>query len=177
MEVINERKNKLVEKLSSEYALNHISMEEYERLIEYSQKVETDKELKILEKLIDENTSVETNTRREINIGNIEKNYFTFLSSRKTTGPIVSANISNVLGDHKIYLNEDDLIEDETTLNISSVLGSVVIYLPDNVEVVCRVIPILGDVTIKDQFRNKGSRKKLILNGSVILGDLKVKPK
>jgi hypothetical protein len=49
---IEDRKEKITEELSRQYSLNKISMEEYERLIEYSHKIETEKELMILEKIV-----------------------------------------------------------------------------------------------------------------------------
>jgi len=50
--VFEERKNKIVKKMPTEYALNHMSLEEYERLIKYSSDIETERELQILEKII-----------------------------------------------------------------------------------------------------------------------------
>ena len=54
--VVEERKDKLVEKLSTQYSLSQISMEEYERLVKYSQEIETEKELTIFEKIIEEHS-------------------------------------------------------------------------------------------------------------------------
>lgn len=175
MEILEERKQKITEKLSSQYSLNHISLEEYERLVEYSQKIETEKELNILEKIVNGNSPAETNYNKTI-LENIEKNYFTILSSRVTSGPLLSGTITNILGDHKIYLNEEDLINDETTLVVSVILGSVVIFVPDNVVVTCNAVPLLSDISMKN-IKNNGYGKKLIIKGSVILGDIKVKTK
>lgn len=175
MQVLEERKHKITEKLSSQYSLNYISLDEYERLVEYSQKIETEKELNILEKIVNSNNPEETKYNKAI-LENIEKNYFTLLSSRKTSGPLLSGMITNILGDHKIYLNEEDLINDETTLIVSIILGSVIIYVPDNVYVTCNAVPLLSDISIKDNNKN-GYGKKLIIKGSVILGDIKIKTK
>ena len=175
LETIEDKKNKIVEKLSSKYSLNHISLEEYERLIEYSHKIETDKELIILERIADGYNFVDKNDDKKIIFDDIAKDHVTILASRKTSGPIVSGSIKNILGTHKMLINEEDLIEDETVLNFNVILGEVVIYVSDNVDVICRIIPILSDIKIKDKHRNKGGRKRIILEGRVILGDIKIK--
>jgi len=175
---LDERKNKIAEKLSSQYAVNHISIEEYERLVEYSQKIETNKEMTILEKIVDGYTPESNNEKKTIpvNTDNIEKNFANILSSRSMSGPMVDSNISSILGDLKITLNESDLINQETTLNVSVILGSVKIIVPDNVNVVCDAIPILGDVSIKGN-KNKGYGKNLKIKGAVILGEIRVRNK
>jgi len=176
-EIIEDKKNKIVERLSSEYSQNNISLEEYERLIEYCHKIETDKELIILEKIIEENNSVPKNNE-QINSYNINaRNYSTILSSRKITGLLSNENIVNILGETKIYLNEEDFVGNETVLNILVILGEIKIYVPENVEVICNVFPILGDMSIREKQKDIGRSKKLILTGNVILGEIKVKTK
>ncbi|MCL2209666.1 MAG: cell wall-active antibiotics response protein [Treponema sp.] len=182
VQVINERKNKLAEKLSSQYSLNYISLEEYERLVEYSQKIETSKELNILEKIVAANGPAETHyaqtsQKRSIKAENAEKDFFTLLSSRKTTGPISSGTVVNILGDHRIYLDEEDLVDEETSIDISVLLGSVTIHVQESVIVDCKALPILGEVSVKKGISNNGYGKKLKIRGSVILGELTIKPK
>jgi len=184
-----ERKNRLADMLSTQYSHNNITLEEYERLVKYSQNVETDKELLILEKLIEGHETVEVKkedkifpgsrpeTRNDYPADSCQQNYFNLLSSRKTTGPITGGNIMNVLGEHKIIITEDDLINDNTTINIMSLLGSVIIQVSDNINVDIRVIPILGEASAPDKIRNKNFRKSLVITGNVILGDVKVKIK
>jgi len=178
-----ERKDKIVDKLSTQYSLNQISMEEYERLIKYSQNIETDKELQILEKIVsaysagnERDTKAETHqTDMHENTGFLNSNsreHVILLSSRKTSGAITSGNFINILSDHKIIITEKDLLNKETVLNFVVLLGSVTIYIPDTVDVINKTISILSDVSISES--NSG-RKKLILMGNVLLGDIKVK--
>ncbi|MDR1247798.1 MAG: hypothetical protein LBK63_00705 [Treponema sp.] len=48
---MEDKKEKITEALSKQYALNKIFLEEYERLIEYAHKIETEKiHLRLLEK-------------------------------------------------------------------------------------------------------------------------------
>ena len=181
---IEDRKEKITDKLSTEFSLNRISVEEYERLIKYSQTIETNKELQILEKLV-EGYSAQGNNNHEIsnnygandqiyNSNNGEREHVSILSSRTTKGVITGGNFVNILGDQKIIITENDLINNETTLNFVVLLGSVVIQVPDNVNVICKAIPILGDVSAADNISHGGG-KKLIITGNVILGDIKVK--
>jgi hypothetical protein len=45
---IDEEKDKLTQKLSEQYSQNIINMEEYERILEYINKIETGKEINII---------------------------------------------------------------------------------------------------------------------------------
>jgi len=186
---LEDRKEKITDKLSTEYSLNRISMEEYERLIKYSQTIETEKELQILEKLVDgysaqetgqqsfnQGTSYNEYSHENYYIGGSnfgDKEHVTILSSRTTKGVITSGNFINILGEQKVIITEKDLINRDTTLNFVVLLGSVIIQVPENVNVICRAIPILGDVSVSDKITGGG--KNLIINGNVILGDIKVK--
>jgi len=176
-EIIEDKKSKIIDRLSSEYSHNNISLEEYERLIEYCHKIETDKELVILEKIIEGNNSVPKNSEQIKSYDNDAGNYSTILSSRKITGSLMSGNFVNILGETKIYLNEEDLIENETVLNVFVVLGEIKIFVPENVDVICNVFPILGDASVRENSRNIGNNKKLRVTGNVILGEIKIKTK
>jgi hypothetical protein len=77
IEKIEERKNRAVEALSSQFARNALPLEEYERLVEYISRAESERELDIIEKIVDETafyaglgperarTSVHSQTRPE----------------------------------------------------------------------------------------------------------------
>jgi len=179
---VEERKEKLTEKLSTQYSLNVISLEEYERLIKYSQDIETEKELKIFEKIIKEHDLPETkiNSLNDDNkkmYAKMRQNNLTVLSSRKTTGPIAGGNFTTILGEHKIIINEEDLVKDKTVLNVMVLLGDMVIYVPEDVNVINKTFPVLADIKIADNLHNKSSQKKLVIRGNVILGDIKIKVK
>jgi len=163
---VEDRKSKLVERLSTQYSLNRLSMDEYERLIHYSQGIETEKELQIFEKIIRENEQGQANANnaeshnREI-AGDMPKNHFLVLSSKKTSGAMTSGNFMNILSDHKINIGEDDLINDETVLNFMVLLGSVVINVPEGVNVISDVIPILSEMSIDDRIKERGGCKSI----------------
>jgi len=52
---LDEEKDKLTQVLSEQYSQNIINMEEYERILEYINKIETGKEISIIQKIIQEN--------------------------------------------------------------------------------------------------------------------------
>jgi len=186
-----ERKEKLTEKLSTQYSLNRISIDEYERLIKYSQNIETDKELTILEKLIegyeaprDNNSSYNAGQDRRQDFyggssgsdySNSSQNHISILSSRNTTGQLTTGNFINILSSHKVTIFEEDLVNSETILNFIVILGDVEIRVPESVNVINRAIPVLAEIKIDDNVRNRGGRKDLIINGNVLLGDVKIK--
>lgn len=180
MKTMEEKKEKITEELSRQYSLNKISLEEYERLIEYTHKIETEKELIILEKITNENnvTNVyKSIEKEEINNAHI-KNEYTILSSRKTFGSIlneINGKIINILGDNHIIINDDDLIKDETFMDIVVVLGEIVIHIPKNVTVINKAVPILGGIFGDEENRNNNQGKKLTITGKIILGNITIK--
>jgi hypothetical protein len=178
----DEEKSKLTEKLSQQYSHNKISLEEYERLIEYIHKTETGKELAIVEKIIEENDSINS---IEINEKKIDKNdkriknHYTILSSQKTSGSIINETdkFISILGDNHIAINDNDLRENETIVHINSILGETVIHVSENIIVINKATPILGGVWIDEKIDNRelDGKKKLIIYGNAILGNITVK--
>ena len=180
-----ERKEKITDKLSTQYSLSSISIEEYERLIKYSQEIETEKELTILEQIVDryqteEKTNNDSKTsyyEEKKTYADAQKEHMAFLTSKKNSGVIKSGNYVNILSDHKIIINAEDLINDETVLNFSAILGNVTMNVPENVDVVNNALTILSDVSIADNVSMGGNRKKIIIMGNFILSGLKIKIK
>jgi len=194
-----ERREKLTERLSTQYATNRISLEEYERLIKYSQNLETDKELTILEKIIegyepqqnsqsspsrDESSSHNSRTESERQTGyrsdnsynnSAPQNHFSILSSRNTSGQLTAGNFVNILSSHKIIINEEDLINAETVLNFLVLLGNVEILVPENVNVISKVMPLLSEVRIDGNVKSRGGIKDLVITGNTLLGELRIR--
>jgi len=56
-------------------------------------------------------------------------------------------------------------------------LGSIEISVPNNVEVINNAVPLLANVSINENAGAGEAAKKLIINGSVILGTIDVKRK
>jgi hypothetical protein len=181
-ELSETRKEKLVEELSTQYSLGKISLEEYERLIDYSNKIETDRELIIFEKIIQENSAPESYNDDTEYAHNPKtgKDDITVLSSRRTPGSVASSitgRIITILGDHHLCFDEGDLRKNETVLDILVVLGEIVVHVPEDVTVIVNAIPIISGVfgNMRKRKGARGSGKKLIINGHIVMGNVTVK--
>jgi hypothetical protein len=181
MDNIDEEKNKLTGKLSQQYSHNKISLEEYERLIEYIHKIETGKEMIIIGKIIEENNAInitENNVKKISKNGKRTGNNYTILSSQKTSGAIINEteNFISILGDNHIIINENDLKDNETTINIYTILGETVIHIAENISVINKTTPILGGIWVDERINNgRGDGKIIIINGNAILGNITIK--
>jgi hypothetical protein len=173
---IDGKKKRLTEKLSSQYSLNRISPNEYEKLMDYINKIETDSEIKIFEKIlyVYENELVELENKPV-------KNYYNILSHRKIPGSIINeinGKIITILGENHIIINEGDLIKEENVINVKVILGETVIHIPENVIIINEAISkIGGEIIIKDKYIKKRKDKFLIIRGEAILGYLTIKIK
>jgi predicted membrane protein len=180
MELLEDKKKLVTEELSKHYSLNKISIEEYERLIEYAHKIETEREFAILEKVVNEYNDAaayETAGKREFDAP-LVRNEYTILSSRKIYGPTlneINGKIICILGDNHITIHDGDLAKDETVIHVIAVLGDIVVHIPDNLTVINKAVPILGGVFGNEKNRGAGGRKKLIIEGSAILGNITIK--
>jgi hypothetical protein len=181
LKTMEDKKGEIAEELSRQYSLNKISLEEYERLIEYAHKIETEKESIILAKIINENNAINAHKsagKEEINNVRI-RNEYTILSSRKTSGSIlngINGKLISILGDNHITINDGDLINDETFIDVIVVLGEIVIHIPKNITVINKAVPIMGGIFGNKKNKNNQA-KKLIITGKIILGNITIKQK
>jgi hypothetical protein len=79
------------------------------------------------------------------------------------------------LGDNHIIINDGDLTKDETVIHVIAVLGEIVVHIPDNLIVINKAVPILGGVFGNEKNRGGGRRKKLTIEGNIILGNITIK--
>jgi hypothetical protein len=180
VEAAEGKKEKLTEELSRQFSLDIISLDEYERLIEYAHKIETEKELAIFEKIVYENSlaaEAAGGTAGRKTAGR-RRNEYTILSSRKISGlrPGEIKNIINILGDNHVIISGDDLGGAETVIRVFAVLGEIVLHVPADISVINRVIPVMGGVFGGSESGNAGGGKKLVIEGTVVLGNITVKP-
>jgi len=189
-EIIEERKGKAIESLSVTYAENRLPLEEYERLVEYINKIESERELAVVEKIVaeyggDDGRSAPANDKED------EPGYYSghsysqssdnlaILSSRTFTGPVKSgAEYISILGSQHIKIRKLDLDgRRQTVLDVVSILGETVIFVEPGIRVINSAIPILGGAWV-DSKLNKQSRStdpELVISGVTILGNITVK--
>jgi hypothetical protein len=186
---LEERKNKVIEELSEQFSQNELPMEEYERLVEYINKAETERELAIIEKISRENSLYSGRTehrqnespsysQRNTEAGD-DKSSVALLSTRHLSGDFFngrSHSLYTVLGEQRIEIAEGDLPNGKTEITIISLLGDTKISVPSNVKVKIHAIPILGEAKVA---RNNSSSyedgPELIINGIAVLSSIKVK--
>ena len=192
-EIIDERKEKAVETLSSSYAKNRLPLEEYERLVEYINKIESERELIVVEKIVAEykvndlseskrdapafNDDEDDSIYAERSYSNSKEN-LTVLSSRTFQGPLKSGSqFVSILGTEKIIIRKSDLRPGTTVLNLVSILGDSVVLVEQGICVTNRVVPVLGnsEIKFKDYKNAAGNDKELVISGAAILGNITVK--
>jgi len=182
-EIVEERKDKAIENLSDSFAKNKLPLEEYERLVEYIQKIESERELIVVEKMVAEYGGNELpdedgevyNYPGHANQGSS----LTVLSSRTITGPVESGmQFVSILGSEHIKIRKADLSRRKTVLNVVSILGESVIAVESGIRVSNRAVPVLGGAWT-DQKVNKNAgdgELELVISGAALLGNITVVP-
>ena len=136
-EIIEERKEKAIENLSASFAKNRLPLEEYERLVEYISKIESERELIVVEKIVAEHdgkneaTVVDEEDEDEPDHrGHHSRNNVTVLSSRTFAGPLkTGSQFVSILGSGRIKIRKKHLKDRQTVLNVVSILGDHVIMV------------------------------------------------
>jgi hypothetical protein len=186
---LEERKNKVIEELSEQFSQNELPMEEYERLVEYINKAETERELAIIEKIARENSiySGRTNNQQEEKSSgprseynsNDDKTSAAILSTRRLSGEFFSGkshSLYSVLGEQIITIEDGDLPNGRTEITVFSLLGDTKISVPPNVRVKINAVPILGEAKVaRNESGFSGYGPELIINGMAVLSSIKVK--
>ena len=190
-EIIEERKEKAVENLSNSYAKNRLPLEEYERLVEYINKIESERELMVVEKIVAEYDGNDASGKPVYDDSEDEPDYYsshfqssntnsnlTILSSRNLSGPLKSgSNFVSILGSCNVKVRKSDLSKKRTTLDVVTILGDCVIQVESGIRVSNRTVPILGG-SWTDQNVDREAREgepELVISGAALLGNVTVK--
>ena len=190
-EIVEERKERAIETLSDSYAKDGLPLEEYERLVEYINKIESERELVVVEKIVAEYAAVDTSQKPakhydedddELDYhhqGNFNlMNNLNVMSSRVFFGPLKSGSqFVSILGSGEIKIRKSDLAKRQTILNAVSILGSNTIFVESGIRVINKVIPVLGsaDVNRKVTKQAREGEPELVISGVALLGNISVK--
>ena len=187
-EIVEERKEKAIENLSDSFAKNKLPLEEYERLVEYIQKIESERELIVVEKMVAEYGGSELPKKNlyededdEVDNYNPPEHHgssLTILSSRTISGPVKSGmQFVSILGSEYIKIRKADLSRRKTVLNVVSILGESVIAVESGIRVSNRAVPVLGGAWTDRKVEKNADdgEPELIISGSAILGNITVK--
>ena len=190
-EIIEERKVKAIDSLSDSFAKNKLPLEEYERLVDYINKIESERELVLVEKIVAEHGAISTGSGRDVYPDDDDDDdaaeYSRFarsssnvaiLSSRTFSGPLKSGTeIISILGSGCLKVRKADLSKRQTIVNVVSILGDCVICVESGIRVKNKVIPILADSSVNQKVSNQASQNdpELIISGVALLSDIRVK--
>jgi hypothetical protein len=185
-EIIEERKGKAIENLAAVYAENRLPLEEYERLVGYIDKIESERELAVVEKIVAEyggpaaeDEDAEDEAPPDTPYGHGFGGYsMAMLSSRTINGPVPQgAQFMSILGSEHINIRREDLRRRRTALQVVSILGDCVIFVEPGIRVANEAVPLLGG-TWTDHKVGKAAKAdgpELVINGTALLGNITVK--
>ncbi|GHV30137.1 hypothetical protein AGMMS4952_16720 [Spirochaetia bacterium] len=182
MLAIDDEKEQITKTLSGQYAQNSITLDEYERLIEYVQKISTPRELKNIKKMVSEITHSDEDTGALLLPEDGGEKHLSLFAWRSSTIKPVHGNAgtyTSVLGATRITLNEHDLPWGKTVLTVHSILGLTEIHVPKNVKVINKTTPFLAGVFAPDETGANGIRDdsevpELYILGRAILGNITI---
>jgi len=173
-------KNRLTEKLSDQYSRNVITLDEYERLLDYINKIETTKEISIANNMLqvyrpaeppepEPDSSVFDLFKRHTN------KYDTIFSTRT-----LNVNLNNerdnkfsvIFGTNRIIV--DNLPPGKTTLNIECVFGAMEIFIRQNARIINNITPVFSSVDSPHD-RYDEYLPELRIKGDVVFGSVTIK--
>jgi hypothetical protein len=191
-EIIEERKEKAIESLSDSYAKNRLPLEEYERLVEYISKIESERELVVVEKIVAEHSADYERSKTPVYEYEDEDdddepdysrhhhpaNNVSIFSSRTFSGRLKpGSDLVTILGSASVKVRKADLAKRQTVFNVTTILGDSVIYVESGIQVKNKIIPILGDASVNNKVDKQAQPggPELVITGLTLLGSLSVK--
>lgn len=178
---MDEEKEKLTKKLSEQYSQNIINIDEYERMLDYINKIETGKEIRVIEKIINENnaecgilTKPESN---ELTASKEGGKYLSMFSWRTSNVKSVNGNggeYISLFGTNRIIA--DNLPKGRTIINVSSIFGLTEIIVSKNIKIINKTTPIfsgifaLGEINKEDE-----DLPELYIAGQAIFGNITIR--
>jgi hypothetical protein len=178
---IDEEKDKLTQKLSEQYSQNTITMEEYERILEYINKIETGKEISIIQKIIQEN-NVNNNElivtkNNEISIPKNSENHLSMFSWRTSNVEPLNGNggkYISVFGTNQIIV--DNLPKGRTVINVNSIFGLTEIIVSNNIKITNKTAPVFSGIFSPYEIANEDKDlPELYIVGKAVFGMITIK--
>ncbi|MDR0388271.1 MAG: hypothetical protein LBH57_09580 [Treponema sp.] len=175
------KKENLVKMLSEKYAQNIITMEEYERILEYINKIETEKEISIIEKIILETVVTAGKSaavkRNEVTQHETKEKHLSMFSWRTTTLNPINGNggkFTCCFGANRIIL--ENLPKGKTLLNVNSIFGLTEIIIGQDVRITNKAVPIFSGIFIPNEINGSDEElPELCIIGKAIFGNITVK--
>jgi hypothetical protein len=172
---INQEKEALTNKLSEQYSQNVIDVEEYERIVEYINKVETSKEISIIKKVIQEN-DLKNNDALILPQNNTEEHVALFSWRSSNVVPLNGNGGSylSLFGTNKIIV--DNLPKGRTVIHVDSVFGLTEIVVSRNIKIINKTIPLFSGIFAPDEINKEGEDlPELYIKGTAVFGNITIK--
>jgi hypothetical protein len=179
---INEEKDRLAKNLAEQYSQNIISLEEYERILEYLNKIETKKEIYVIEKIIYENTGVNKNELETIQDNEImtpksNERHLTIFSWRSLNIKPANGNggkHTSLFGTNRIIV--DNPPDGKLVLNVNSIFGLTEIIVPKNIKIINKAVPIFSGIFVSEELMKESEElPELYIFGNAIFGNITIK--
>jgi hypothetical protein len=184
---IEERKNQAIEALSTQFSQNALPLEEYERLVEYINRVESERELAIVDKIVSETALYAGNPApspaplsaapAQADDGEPTLDLALF-SNREVSGDMLltSRRVFMALFGNTIFtIRDGELPAGRTVLRVKAVFGNVVIKVPPSLAVSMEAVAYLGNAVSRSQGERLPGRPELVITGGAYLGNIEVK--
>jgi len=176
---LEEEKDILTQNLSEQYSQNIINLEEYERILEYINKVETKNELNIIKKIILENnigkkelSIIQNNLLSEAKDKHLS--LFSWKTSNLKSLNGYGGKYTSLFGTNRIIV--DNLPEGRTVLNVNSIFGLTEIIVPNEVKIINKAIPIFAGIFAPNEVNEDGNKlPELYILGKAIFGNITIK--
>jgi hypothetical protein len=178
---LDEEKERLTRRLSEQYAQNTITMEEYERILEYINKLETKKEIGVIEKIIQENDAEKNEPAVAQNAGITipeanEKHLSMFSWRTSNVKPLNGdgGEYTSVFGANQIIV--DNLPRGRTVLRVNSIFGLTEIIVSRNIKILNKTTPVFAGIFAPHEANREGEDlPELYITGKAIFGNITIK--
>jgi hypothetical protein len=162
-------KENLIKTLQEQYAQNIISVEEYEKILEYINKIETKKEIKTIQKIIQEENRV-------VLAGETAKTHLALFSWRTSHIKPLNKNAgkyTSLFGANRIILG--NIPRGTTILNVNSIFGLTEVIVPENVKIINEAFPIFSGIFASNKTIKDDDAPELHITGKAIFGNITIK--
>ena len=189
MNTITKRKDIAIESLSVQFSQDKLSLEEYERLVDYINHAKTEHEMHIIESIIVgtdkpnpdcnmQSTKVTTHTKPLHTAVAESLEAFTVLSSRVTKCKMLKSQQSffNILGNHTIIIDAHSLRAGRTVVDIVNIMGDTKVVIGDGISLLVAASSFIGTVSTAQELegKNKRGQPELIITGLALCGTIDV---
>jgi hypothetical protein len=176
MSHIDEVRDTLAQKLSEQYAQNILDLEEYERILQYLQSIETKKEIAIIESIIQRNGLIGDQNDEILPPLTKEKHCSVFSWNTSHLKPVRGngGNYTSCFGTTRIIV--DHLPPGRTIVHINAVFGLTEIVIRKNIKITNKISPLFSGIFFPNETGGEGETlPELYIIGKALFSNIRVK--